>query len=188
MATSQQDWNRCPEVLIVGMARTGDREAFGELVRRHQSWVRNLLHRLCNNPALADDLAQQCFLVAWKDVRKIREASRFNGWLKQVAINTWRQQARRNDLLSRSVELPESAARSEAPGVSADLDRALATLEGDQKLCVVLSYSEGMTHGEIAEATDLPLGTVKSHIRRGAERLKQQLSAYRPQDEDQRNG
>ena len=60
-----------------------------------------------------------------------------------------------------------------------DLDRALATLSKPERLCVVLSYREGMTHAEIAEATDLPLGTVKSHVRRGTQRLQQLLSAYR---------
>ena len=62
-----------------------------------------------------------------------------------------------------------------------DLDGALGGLEGNQKLCVVLSYAEGMTHGEIASTTGLPLGTVKSHVRRGAEKLKESLEAYGPQ-------
>ena len=60
-----------------------------------------------------------------------------------------------------------------------DLDRALATLPEAVRLCVVLSYHEGMTHGEIAAFTELPLGTVKSHITRGTEKLRQILSAYK---------
>ena len=60
-----------------------------------------------------------------------------------------------------------------------DLDRALATLSDPVRLCIVLSYHERMTHGEIAELTSLPLGTIKSHIRRGTERLQKILSAYR---------
>ena len=65
-----------------------------------------------------------------------------------------------------------------ATGVAVDLDRALATLSGQVRLCVVLSYHDGMTHAEIAGLIDLPLGTVKSHIRRGTQRLQQILSAY----------
>lgn len=57
-----------------------------------------------------------------------------------------------------------------------DLDRALAQLEGNQKLCVVLSYAEGMSHGEISDLTGLPLGTVKSHVRRGAQKLQSLLT------------
>jgi RNA polymerase sigma-70 factor (ECF subfamily) len=60
-----------------------------------------------------------------------------------------------------------------------DLDRALASLSDTVRLCIILSYHERMTHGEIAEFAGLPLGTVKSHIRRGTERLRQQLSAYK---------
>jgi len=59
-----------------------------------------------------------------------------------------------------------------------DLDSALETLSDHVRLCVVLSYHEGMTHGEIAELTGLPLGTVKSHIRRGTQRLQQHLADY----------
>lgn len=63
----------------MGLARTGDREAFGELVRRRQSWIRNLMRRLCHDAALADDLAQQVFLQAWKDIRKLRQPAKFPG-------------------------------------------------------------------------------------------------------------
>jgi RNA polymerase sigma-70 factor (ECF subfamily) len=59
-----------------------------------------------------------------------------------------------------------------------DLDRALAGLAHDERLCVVLAYSEGMSHSEICVAMQLPLGTVKSHVRRGAERLRALLHAY----------
>ena len=55
---------------------------------------------------------------------------------------------------------------------------ALATLAHDARLCVVLAYHEGMTHDEIAELTDIPVGTVKSHIRRGSQRLREHLAAY----------
>ena len=68
-------------------------------------------------------------------------------------------------------------------GLSAEvLDRALAALPETARLCVVLSYQEGLSHGEIAEATGLPLGTVKSHVRRGAQRLQETLAAYRGPD------
>jgi RNA polymerase sigma-70 factor (ECF subfamily) len=56
---------------------------------------------------------------------------------------------------------------------------ALATLPEAARLCIVLSYHEGMTHAEIAQSTDIPLGTVKSHIARGTEKLRQVLSAYK---------
>jgi RNA polymerase sigma-70 factor (ECF subfamily) len=59
-----------------------------------------------------------------------------------------------------------------------DLDDALATLPPDMRLCVVLAYNEGLSHPEIVALTGMPLGTVKSHIARGAERLRKELAEY----------
>jgi len=64
-----------------------------------------------------------------------------------------------------------------------DLDGALATLPPDARLCVVLAYSEGMSHAEISDSTAIPLGTVKSHITRGAARLRETLQGYGERNE-----
>ena len=66
----------------------------------------------------------------------------------------------------------------DTPGAGMDLDQALATLPPAVRLCIVLSYHEGMTHDEIADFTSLPVGTVKSHIRRGTKKLQQELKEY----------
>jgi RNA polymerase sigma-70 factor, ECF subfamily len=168
----------CPESLIVGLARTGDRAAFEELVDRRQPWVRSLMRRCCGDTTLADDLAQQVFLQAWKDLPRLRIANRFPGWLKQLAINIWRQHYRAGDALRDAVDVEPPLQTAQVDGLALDLDLALASLGPDERLCVVLSYHEGMTHEEISRAVALPMGTVKSHIRRGAERLRHQLSDY----------
>lgn len=161
------------------MARTGDRDAFAELVRRREPWLRTLMLRCCNNAALADDLSQQAFLQAWSTIGQLRQSGRFGPWLKRLAINIWLQHVRRNDPLRDAADATDTAGtRSETTGIAMDLDRALATLKPDVRLCVVLSYHEGMTHDEIADFTGLPPGTVKSHIRRGGERLRKHLDAY----------
>jgi RNA polymerase sigma factor (sigma-70 family) len=59
-----------------------------------------------------------------------------------------------------------------------DLDAALARLPNDVRLCIVLGYHEGMSHGEISQSTGIPLGSVKSHIARGATRLRELLQGY----------
>ncbi len=106
--------------------------------------------------------------------------------------SAWLQHQRRQDALSGAEEFDEhidpGRAQSAANGLAMDLDAALARLAGPVRTCLVLSYAEGLSHGEIAELTDLPAGTVKSHIRRGAQRLRQLLSAYaeRPESEDPR--
>jgi RNA polymerase sigma-70 factor (ECF subfamily) len=170
---------QCPEALVVSMARTGDRSAFAELVKRRQSSIRALMRRCSNDGTLADDLAQQVFLQAWQKIHTLKKAGAFGGWLKRLAISVWLQHQRRNDALHGADELAgHESAKGDPTGVAMDLDRALATLPDPVRLSVVLSYQEGMTHEEIAELTDTPLGTVKSHINRGAQKLRQLLAAY----------
>jgi RNA polymerase sigma factor (sigma-70 family) len=170
------------ERAVLALAICGDAAAFSELVRRRQSWLRNLLRRLCRDPTLADDLAQQVFLQAWRSLRNLRSANAFGAWLRRLAINTWHAHLRVGKVpLTEDADVDETAAtESRMPGEQLDLDRALSSLSGDERLCIVLAYSEGMSHSEISDATGLPLGTVKSHIKRGAERLRTLLQAYRP--------
>lgn len=170
------------ERAVLALAICGDAAAFSELVRRRQSWLRNLLRRLCRDPTLADDLAQQVLLQAWRSLRNLRSAGAFGAWLRRLAINTWRAHLRAGKaLLTEDVDADETAAAEPPmPGEQLDLDRALSRLSDDERLCIVLAYSEGMSHSEISDATGLPLGTVKSHVKRGAERLRTLLQAYRP--------
>lgn len=166
-----------PEEYVVALAMSGDDGAFNELVQRRQKRVRDMLRRLCGNHALADDLAQQTFVQAWHGIRALRDPGAFGGWLKRVAINAWLAEARRalapidddEDAFLAAADPAPSPERS-AGGI--DLERALAQLAPGQRLCVVLAHGEGMTHAEIAESTGLPLGTVKSHVLRGSDKLK----------------
>ncbi len=179
MPQTHAQYGTSPEAVIAALARDGDRDAFAELVRRRQSWIRNLMRRLCGDAHLADDLAQQVFLQAWRNIGQLRQPGRFGAWLKRLAVTVWLQHVRRHDALVQAAEIDETAmAPPAAPGLAMDLDRALATLPEAVRLCIALSYHEGMTQDEIADLVGLPLGTVKSHIRRGAERLRQLLSAY----------
>ena len=180
MQQAQDYYPECPKAFLVSLARTGDRRAFEHLVRRRQSSLRNLMRRLCGDNTLADDLTQQVFLKVWLNIRKLRQPSAFNAWLKRLAVTVWLQHIRKNDALRGAGELAGTErAQRDSHGVDMDLDRALAELPEAERLCVVLSYHEGLTHEEIARMTETPLGTVKSHIRTGAQRLRQALSAYR---------
>ena len=183
MRKAQDYYPDCPEVYLVSLARSGDRSAFGELVKRRQSQVRNLMRRFCNDNALADDLAQQVLMKVWLNIRKLKKPSAFNAWLKRLAVNVWLQHVRKNDALRGASEIQGTELPStESPGVGMDLDHALSTLEPHIRTCVVLSYNEGMSHREIAAATEMPLGTVKTHIRNGAQKLQEVLSAYDEQN------
>ncbi len=169
---------KSPEAVLVGLARGGDRDAFAELVRRREAWIRNLMRRCCQDATLADDLAQQAFMQAWRSLRQLQDVARFAPWLKRIAITAWLQHKRRSDPLDGASADVGAAPAEASPALAMDLDRALATLAEDARLCIVLAYHERMTHGEIAEFTGLPPGTVKSHIRRGTGKLQQALAAY----------
>jgi RNA polymerase sigma-70 factor (ECF subfamily) len=169
------------EEVIVVRAMTGDDAAFGELVLRRQKRVRDLMRRLCGDHALADDLAQQAFVQAWRRLHDLRDPGAFGGWLKRVAVNVWLAEARRAQLAFEDdeeafAEIPDPAPSPERAAGRIDLERALAGLRPAERVCVVLAHGEGMTHAEIAETAGLPLGTVKSHVLRGTEKLKQILA------------
>jgi RNA polymerase sigma factor (sigma-70 family) len=169
------------EATVVALAMSGDAAAFCELVRRRQSGLRNLLRRLSRDATLADDLAQQTFLKAWRALPQLRSVGAFGAWLRRLAVNTWLEHVRAAPPPGVAIDAEELAAAPgsvPSPDAQLDLDRALAQLAPQERLCVVLAYSEGMSHGEISSATALPLGTVKSHVRRGSERLRALLSAY----------
>lgn len=168
-----------PESSIAALAAAGDDGAFAELVLRHEARVRALLRRMSGDAALADDLAQEAFVTAWRNLRSLTSPGAFGGWLRQIAVRTWLQHARRARLMTDD-DFDEAVrtVADGAPAVSAerlDLERALARLGAMERLCVTLSYAEGLTHGEIADTTGLPLGTVKSHVLRGGSKLKTYL-------------
>ncbi|HEX3602839.1 MAG TPA: sigma-70 family RNA polymerase sigma factor [Steroidobacteraceae bacterium] len=166
------------EVAVVLLAMNGDDAAYGELVRRRQGSIRNLLRRLTRDAALADDLAQQTFVQGWLSIRGLKAPGAFAGWLRKLAVNFWLQNVRS----SRPEVAIEEDLRTEFTASGAaqrlDLDAALARLPGDVRLCIVLAYSEGLSHGEISQTAAIPLGTVKSHIARGSARLRELLQGY----------
>lgn len=168
------------ELSVVMCAIAGDDSAYGELVRRRQGAIRQLFRRLCRDPALADDLAQQTFLQAWRSIQTVKSPAAFGGWLKRLAVNVWLQRLRADRPWKNTDDLASLADEGAQHTLAErlDLDGALATLPPAVRLCITLAYAEHMSHREICEATGLPLGTVKSHITRGAARLRQVLGAY----------
>ena len=157
-----------------------DSRAFGELVRRHQSHVRNFLRRLARDPDLADDLAQDTFVHAWDRLHTFSGSGSFIGWLLKVAYTTFLRSKRRS---SRYGEVLESV-RTDASvdhahsGIAeeiGDLDKLLAVLTEEERAVMILSYSFGLSHREIGEAANLPVGTVKSIIYRGKEKIRERF-------------
>lgn len=169
----------------MSLSQSGNRDAFAEIVNRRQAWIRSLMRRCCGKTSLAEDLSQQVFMQAWRSIRQLEKTSRFGPWLKRLAINVWLQHKRRKDPLSEADDHKDAdSPASSTHSIALDLDRALATLQNDVRMCIILAYHERMTHAEIATLTGVPLGTVKSHIRRGSAQLQEQLAAYAPTTEE----
>ena len=169
------------DVELCGHAAAGDRKAFGELVRRHSSGVRGLLRRMGAQAADADDVAQDAFITAFERIAEFRGEGTFAGWVKRMAARHYMRRLQRERRLGAlAAEAAEDEAPSaRAPDVALDLDQALQALGEAERLCVALCYGAGLSHGEAAESLNLPLGTVKSHVKRGLDKLRARLA---PQD------
>ncbi len=164
--------------LVARVVASGDTQAFGELIRRHQSQVRNFLRKLARDAELADDLAQDCFLHAWDKLRTYSGRGTFIGWLMKVAYTTFLQSKRKSkrygEILEEAGHLADAESRSYTEPVDdvTDLDKLLGVLNEEERAVVVMSYACGLSHREISEATDQPVGTIKSLIFRSKEKIR----------------
>lgn len=166
------------DVELAALAAAGGRREFGELVRRHGGAVRALLRRMGADGAAADDLAQDAFLQAFEAIAEFRGEGTFAGWVKRIAARLYlkrRQKEARFVLDGQDHEPEQPAVFGDAAG-RIDLDGALKLLSPAERLCVSLCYGAGLSHAEVAETLNTPLGTVKSHVRRGLDKLRERLA------------
>ena len=163
------------------MVASQDTDAFGELIRRHQSQVRNFLRRLTRDETLADDLAQDCFLHAWDKIHTYTGSGSFIGWLLRVAYTTFLQSKRKSKRYREIVEQAGHEAEQAPtaiegdPEAELDVDTLMAALNEQERVIMIFSYACGLSHREISEATDMPAGTVKSIIHRAKEKIRTQF-------------
>jgi RNA polymerase sigma-70 factor (ECF subfamily) len=170
--------------LIARTLAADDRAAFGELVQRHQSAVRQFLRHLTrHDAALADDLAQETFVQAYRSLARFRGAASFSTWLLGIAHNHWRNAWRRQREHVEFIEdSPAVELRTENLGdLRHDLALALRELSREEQLAIHLHYHQGQSHAEIAGLAGWPLGTVKTHLARAKDKLRQHLAAWNPQ-------
>lgn len=171
---------------LVERSRGGDLAAFNRLVQIHQRAVYNLCLRLLGSHTAAEDAAQEAFIAAFRHIKGFRGGS-FPAWLFRIAANASYDELRRRR--RRPVTLEQEAAQNlpaEAPThafASPEayvqqreqaqlLQQGLASLPQDQRLAVILCDVQGLSYEEIAAATGASLGTVKSRISRGREKLR----------------
>jgi RNA polymerase sigma-70 factor (ECF subfamily) len=160
-------------------AAAGDSAAFNALVREHQSKVRGFLRRLARgDAALADDLAQETFLEAWRKIAQFRGEGSFSGWLCGIAWSRFLMERRkRKEEPLEDVDETVSTDPQSSSHAKLDLERAMARLAAPERAALTLCYALGHSHGEAAEILSLPLGTIKSHVLRGREKLKAMLES-----------
>jgi len=155
-------------------AAAGDAAAFGVLVRLHQSRLRGFLLRMTKgNATLADDLAQETFLEGFRKISQYGQGS-FFGWLCAIAYSRFLMEARKRRLepLDEAAEVAEDVPEAESASLTKiDLERAMERLSPAQRASLTLCFALGMSHEEAAAALNMPLGTLKSHVSRGRERL-----------------
>ena len=168
--------------LILAVVENDDRQAFAELVRRHQSQVRAVLRRLTRgDTGLADDLAQETFVLAWRNIRRFRFEARFSTWLYRIAFNAWQSEARKKHEVLLEVDggaPPTADAVHELPDVASrvDLERAMEVLSEGERAAIAACYYADLSHEEAASALGIPLGTVKTHVLRAKAKLRARLA------------
>lgn len=148
----------------------------------HQGKIRSYLVRLCKNYDLADDIAQETFLTAFRKLQSYKGEGSFSGWLFRIAHNCFLQHIRKT---KRRIEITDQyGTQQELQSVQydsisteqMDLEQALAQLNSDETSTITLCHSYGFSHREVSDILSMPLGSVKSNISRGKNKLKELLA------------
>jgi RNA polymerase sigma-70 factor (ECF subfamily) len=180
------DYGQLDDSDLVEVAR-GDLNAFGELVRRHQDFVFGAAMRIVRNPVLAEDLAQETFVRAYRALPNFRGDAQVRSWLYRIASNLALNAVQRRREYPTEM-LPETPAASTAaqPGRQTELsalrealEAAIDELPEDLRRPLILREYEGLSYQDIADRTGLPLNTVRTRILRGRRALRTKLEAWR---------
>jgi RNA polymerase sigma-70 factor (ECF subfamily) len=188
-----------PSADIIRQAQAGDPDALTQLIVSQQHYVYSIAMSVLKNPDDAADLAQEAFVRLFRALPQYNGESRFTTWLYRLVVNLGRDELRRRGRqVPIALSAPDEDGQDDLASVADDdrwsdpslaLDsrelrddvrRALAQLEEHYRLVLTLYYFDDMKYSDIAEVLDIPLNTVKSHIRRGKERLAALLQEQPP--------
>ncbi len=168
---------------LVLRAQHGERNAFNELVRTHAQGVVNVIYRMCGDAQVAEDAAQEAFIQAWLHLPSYRPQTLFRNWLYRIAVNAATDMLRKEkrilpnaleDLPLQDPQLgPEALFFQEER--TAMVRRAILSLPEASRAVLVLREYEGMSYHEIADALDIPVGTVMSRLNYARKTLKDKL-------------
>lgn len=163
--------------LVTQVTMMGNRRAFDQLVVRYQSPVRRFfLHQMLGDEPLSDDLAQDTFIKAWRNIGSFRAMSSFQTWLMRIAYNVFYDYVRSRKTTSDIDNVAEPMTNGNSnPSLQMDLYHALSLLKPDERTCITLQLVDGYKIDQIAKITDMKEGTVKSILFRGKEKLTKYL-------------
>ncbi len=171
------------ETELVTRAQHGDRNAFSELVDLHARGVLNVIYRMCGDEQLAEDAAQEAFIQAWLHLPSYRPQTPLRNWLYRIAVNAATDKFRKekrilpNDIedlhLTDERPGPESLVSQRERTVL--IQNAVLSLPEASRAVLVLREYEGMSYHEIADALDIPVGTVMSRLNYARKLLKDKL-------------
>jgi RNA polymerase sigma-70 factor (ECF subfamily) len=166
--------------LVTQVAVFHNKRAFDQLVRKYQSPVRRFfLNQTLGDELLSDDLAQETFIKAYVNITNFKGISSFSTWLFRIAYNVFydevRSRKQTDDLDSR--EVARMSALSGDAGLQMDLYQALSQLKEVERTCITLQLIDGHPIDKISDITGMPQNTVKSHLKRGKEKLTDYLKA-----------
>ena len=160
--------------LVTQVAVFHNKRAFDQLVRKYQSPVRRFfLNQTLGDEQLSDDLAQETFIKAYTSITKFRGMSSFSTWLMRIAYNVFYDDVRSRKQTS-DIDTPvvaHLASSGAEAGLKQDIHQAMATLKDEELTCITLQLIDGYPIDQISKITGIPENTVKSHLRRGKEKL-----------------
>jgi RNA polymerase sigma-70 factor (ECF subfamily) len=171
------------EAELVAQAQGGDRNAFNELVRIHARGVFNVVYHMCGDALIAEDAAQETFIRAWQNLTSYRPQTSLRNWLYRIAFNAGTDMLRKekrilpNDIedLNLRDDRPDPESLASQNERAAVVQRAVMSLPDASRAVLVLREYEGMSYHEIADALDIPLGTVMSRLNYARKLLKDAL-------------
>ena len=161
---------------LIRRSKSGNREAFGQLVSRYQVPVYRVVRGILGSPSESEDVAQEVFLKAYANLAKFRGESGFFTWLYRIAVNE-ALRSRKRRAFANADALPEVEAPPQAPveedaPTLATLEKLLRKLSDEFRSIVVLRDIEGLSYADIAETLEIPIGTVESRLFRARQELR----------------
>lgn len=161
--------------MISRVVITDDRRALDKLVRKYQSPIRRFfLNLTMGDRFLSDDLAQETFIKAYLGIRSFKAKAAFSTWLFRIAYNVFYDSVKTQkfyaDLSTSEIDAQYNVG-NEFSAERSDILSALKALKKEEQMAILLCYIEDRTHKEVARIMDLPLGTVKTHILKGKEKM-----------------